>query len=96
MASDDRWPMLRRTLSSYLRNCPQACDTADGIALWWLLPHIDVSETEVLPLLDELREKGLVTRFSTLEGRWLYRRLSIDARSDRELERMAMDTDGSY
>ena len=96
MASADRQPMLRRTLSSYLRTNAQACDTADGIARWWMLPHIDVSEAEVLPLLDELREKGLVTRFSTLEGRWLYRRLSIDARSDHELERMTTDTNGSY
>lgn len=96
MVSVDRRPLLRRALSSYLRANAQACDTADGIARWWLLPHFNVSEMEVLPLLDELFEKGLLTRFSTLEGRWLYRRASIDAWSDRELEQMAADTNGSH
>jgi hypothetical protein len=96
MASADRRPMLRRTLSSYLRTNPQACDTADGIARWWMLPHVGVSEAEVRPLLDELLDKGLVTRFSTIEGRWLYRRSSVDAYSDRELERMTADTNGSH
>ena len=94
MTSADRGPTLRRALSRYLRANAQACDTADGIARWWMPPGLDVSEAEVLPLLDELREKGLMTRFSTLEGRWLYRRSGLDARSDRELERMA-DTNGS-
>ena len=83
MASADRRQMLRRTLSSYLRTYPQACDTADEIARWWMLPHSEVSEVEVLPLLDELLEKSHVTEFSTLEGRWLYRRLSIDAQRPR-------------
>ena len=96
MASADRRPMLRRALSSYLRANAQACDTADGIARWWMLPHVDVSEAEVLPLLDELCERGLTRRFSTLEGRLLYRRSSIDAQSDRELDRMAADTNGSH
>ena len=96
MASADRRPMLRRALSHYLRANAQACDTPDGIARWWMPPGFDVSEAEVLPLLDELREKGLMTRFSTLEGRWLYRRASIDAQSDHELERMTADTNGSH
>lgn len=96
MASANRRPMLRRTLSSYLRNNPRACDTAQGIARWWMLPHTGVSEAEVQPLLDELHEKGLMTRFSTLEGRWLYRRSSIDAVSNGELERMTADTNGSH
>jgi len=95
VASSDRRRMLRRALSRYLRTNAKACDTAEGIARWWMPPGIDVSETEVLPLLDELREKGLVARFSTLDGRWLYRRSSIDAQSDDELGRMTADTNGS-
>lgn len=96
MASSDRRPMLRRALSHYLRTNAQACDTADGIARWWMPPDFNVSETEMLPLLDELCERCLMTRFSTLDGRWLYRRSSLDARSDRELERMTTDTNGLH
>ena len=96
MASADRQSMLRRSLSRYLRANARACDTVDGIARWWMPAGFNVSETEVLLLLDELREKGLMTRFSTLEGRWLYRRSSIDARSDHELECMTTDTHGSH
>lgn len=96
MTSADRQSMLRRALSRYLRANVQACDTVDGIARWWMPSGFNVSETEVLLLLDELREKGLMTRFSTLEGRWLYRRSSIDARSDHALECMTTDTHGSH
>ena len=96
MASADRQSMLRRALSRYLRANARACDTADGIARWWMPSGFNVSETEVLLLLDELREKDLMTRFSTLEGRWLYRRSRIDARSDHELECMTTDTHGSH
>lgn len=88
--------MLRCALSRYLRANARACDTVDGIARWWMPAGFNVSETEVLPLLDELREKGLITRFSTLEGRWLYRRSSIDAQSDHELERITTDMNGSH
>lgn len=96
MGSVDRQQMLRRALSHYLRANAHACDTADGIVRWWMPLGLDVSETEVLPLLDELHEKGLVERLSTFDGKWRYRRASIDADSDLELERMTAESNGSH
>ena len=49
---------------------------------------LDVGESEMLPLLEELRGRGLLTKFSTLDGNWLYRRDRVDAASDRELEQL--------
>jgi DNA-binding transcriptional ArsR family regulator len=88
--------MLRCALYSYLRTNAQACDSADGIARWWMPPGLDVTEPEISSLLDELLDLGLITRFSTLDGKWLYRRSRVDANGDRELERrMAIDSSGS-
>ena len=92
MANRDRSPALRRALSHYLRANAQACDTAAGIARWWMPPGRDVGESEMLPLLEELRGRGLLTKFSTLDGHWLYRRSRVDAASDRELELMTRDS----
>ena len=55
-------------------------------------PGLDVGESEMLPLLEELRGRGLLTKFSTLDGHWLYRRQRVDAASDRELELMTRDS----
>jgi hypothetical protein len=92
MANSDRSPVLRRALSHYLRANAQACDTAAGIARWWMPTGLDVGESEMLPLLEELRGRGLLTKFSTLDGHWLYRRDRVDAASNRELEQMTRDS----
>jgi hypothetical protein len=90
----ERQRLLRRALSGYLRMNPQACDSAEGIARWWMPPGLDVAEREILPLLEESLELGLMTRLSTLDGKCLYRRSRVDASSDRELERMSIDWGG--
>ncbi|MGZ5216438.1 MAG: hypothetical protein ACXWKD_09470 [Caldimonas sp.] len=84
--------MLRRALSHYLRANAQACDTAAGIARGWMPAGLDVGESELLPVLEELRGRGLLTKFSTLDGNWLYRRQRVDAASDLELEQMTRDS----
>ncbi|MEP7300214.1 MAG: hypothetical protein ABI699_01700 [Caldimonas sp.] len=92
MAHRDRSPALRRALAHYLRTNAQACDTATGIARWWMPAGLDVGESELVPVLEELRERGLLTRFSTLDGNWLYRRPRVDAASDLKLEQMTRDS----
>jgi len=92
MEHRDRLPALRRALSHYLRVNAQACDTAAGIARWWMPAGLDVGESEMLPLLEEFRERGLLTRFSALGGQWLYRRFRVDAASDGELDRLTRDS----
>jgi hypothetical protein len=92
MVNQARLLVLRRVLSQYLRANSQACDTSTGIARWWMPADLDVEELEVLPVLEELCERGLLTKFSTLEGKWLYRRDHVDAASDSELEQMTRDS----
>ncbi len=92
MTSSDRTAVLRRALTHYLLRNAQACDTAAGMARWWMPAGLDVGEAELLPVLEELRGRGLLTRFSTPDGHWLYRRRQVDDASDREFEQMTRDS----
>ncbi|NML16819.1 hypothetical protein [Azohydromonas caseinilytica] len=74
MAADDRHLALRRALLRYLRANPQACDTADGIARWWLPPALQASAQELQPLLERLCRSGHLQWFDTGDGRRFYRR----------------------
>lgn len=78
-------------LAHYLRVNPQACDTAAGIARWWMPAGLEVDEWEMRVLLEELRGLGLVDRFSTLDGHELYRRDRHVAASDRALDPLIRD-----
>ncbi len=31
--------LLMQAIKDYLRHCPRAADSADGIAMWWLAPR---------------------------------------------------------
>jgi hypothetical protein len=74
MAADDRRPAIRRALLRYLRANPQACDTAAGIARWWLPQALQASAAELQPLLERLCRSGRLQRFDTGDGRRFYRR----------------------
>ena len=91
MARPDRTHLLRRALAHYLRSNGQACDSASGIARWWMPPGLDVGEAELEPVLAELVARGLLRQFSTLDGSCLYRRPRVDAAGDLELEQMTRD-----
>lgn len=77
-------------LSHYLWRHPNACDTAEGIARWWLLgaytsPPLPV----VLSALDHLQALGLVQAHRAADGRVRYRRPAADAAHDAQLQALA-------
>jgi Fe2+ or Zn2+ uptake regulation protein len=65
-----------KSLARYWRDNPFACDTAEGIRQWWLMPVDDVSVEQVNRALAWLCDRGLVERLLTADGRARYRRAS--------------------
>lgn len=58
----------------YLTNHPDAADSADGIARWWL-PSMNVvaNVLEVEAALEQLLTLGLVRKQTLADGRVIYR-----------------------
>jgi Fe2+ or Zn2+ uptake regulation protein len=65
---------LVEALSEYLRRNPQACDTLDGIASWWLGGEWSQRPALVQEALDRLEELGVIERVRAGDGRVRYRR----------------------
>ena len=59
-------------LRRYTSDNPQACDTPDGIARWWL--HGRHAAGVVERALDSLLQQGLLERMPAADGRVRYRR----------------------
>lgn len=59
----------------YLAERPNAAETIEGVARWWLARqrHVDTVELAELALL-HLEEQGQVVRFHLAGGKTLYRR----------------------
>lgn len=74
MPSPQRTRAIRRALACYLRTNRHACDTADGIARWWVPQELNVLESELLPILDGYEARGLLRMFASADGRCHYRR----------------------
>ena len=59
---------------NYLRKNPEAGDTLEGIARWWLkLEMIEMSTEEVANALESLIQKRLIKMFKTKSGTTLYK-----------------------
>ena len=76
-----------RQLALYLRRNPRACDTALGIARWWLARSPCTQPRIVNMALDRMVDLGLLECRPATDGRRRYRRSEpaalIDARLDR-------------
>jgi hypothetical protein len=76
-----------RQLALYLRRNPRACDTALGIARWWLEGSVRVPPATVAQALDRMVDLGVLECRSAADGRRRFRRAEpaalIDARLDR-------------
>lgn len=83
--NDDKVTALVKDLCRYLRANPQACDTADGIARWWLdagpqdRPHLQRA-------LDYLEREGLIENLSAADGRRRYRRRAEAPQADARMD----------
>ena len=79
-------------LSRYLRHHPNACDTAEGIARWWLRSaRAPVPLTLVEAALDHLLALDLLQAQRAADGRVRYRRNPADATLDARLDALASD-----
>lgn len=83
---------IAQQLSRYLRNHPDGCDTAEGIARWW----IDADEAAIPVALVEaalewMSECQLMEALHAADGRIRYRRASDAADLNGKLDAMARD-----
>lgn len=61
-------------IMTYLANHPNAADTLDGVAKWWLLDRADKLQLgQVKQALDELVAKGLVAAQKGGDSKIVYR-----------------------
>ena len=65
-----------KSLARYWCDNPFACDTAEGIRQWWLMPIDDVSVEQVTWALAWLCDRGPVERLLAADGRARFRRAS--------------------
>jgi len=72
MRSSER--LIRKDILDYLARNPQAQDTLDGIAGWWLLEQqfLRTKET-VQKILDQLVREGLIESIQGPDGKIHYR-----------------------
>ena len=79
-------------LSRYLRNHPDACDTSEGIARWWIdadLPPAPAATVEAA--LGWMSSCGVVESLHAADGRTRYRRASEADNLDAKLDALADD-----
>lgn len=71
MAVDDAVREARERIQTYIEKYPDAADTAEGIATWWLS---GMPEPAVQAALDDLVRRGVMKRHATTSGRPQYSR----------------------
>jgi hypothetical protein len=59
-------------IESYLNNHPNAADTAEGFAKWWLPLEYEVSDLVIEQALNYLSLKAIVTRDNNSNGHTIY------------------------
>jgi hypothetical protein len=79
---EDEVTAIVRSLARYLRAHPLACDSASGIAQWWLQPDDDVSMDALMRALDWLKRCDVVEDTAGSDGRTRYRRRCDDQALD--------------
>lgn len=66
---------LVREIEAYLANNPNAADTIDGVARWWLAQQrYQQAHEDVQRALEYLVSEGIVTKTKIADGRVLYAR----------------------
>ena len=76
-------------LAFYLRENPDACDTAEGIHRWWFSPDAGHTQDAVADALNWLTEHGLVEVSTAADGRQRFRRLAAGDDLTELLRRLA-------
>ncbi len=73
---------LVRNLARYLRDNPNASDSAEGIRRWWFADGVVVTADELDKALRWMRQRGLIEETVAADGRVRYRRSCSDAQLD--------------
>jgi Fe2+ or Zn2+ uptake regulation protein len=81
-----------RALAAYLLAHPQASDTAEGIARWWLRTEAPPSAAQLQQALDWMEGKGLVDRVVAGDGRVRWRRSEDAAAFERAVADLGVKT----
>ncbi len=83
--NEDEPTAVVRALVQYLRANPSACDSASGIARWWLQADHEVSMNVLVRALEWLTRNGALEASAGADGRVRYRRSGDDAALDKAL-----------
>jgi hypothetical protein len=78
-----------RQLALYLRRNPRACDTALGIARWWLAGSAHTQPALVDMALSRMVDLGVLECLPAADGRRRYRRTEPAALTDARLDQLA-------
>ena len=61
--------IVAEAILNYLADCPQAMDTEEGIAEWWLMRQRIKTEVEIVrAVLQQLTKSGQLEKFGTGES----------------------------
>jgi len=70
---EDSWIELTGEILGYLSKHPEASDTPEGIALWWMKrQRYEASVKQVSLALEELERRGLLHKTTLTDGTFLY------------------------
>lgn len=78
-------------LSQYLCTHPDACDTPDGIARWWVAVPEAPPLAAVQAALAWMAARGVLEPLQAADGRLRYRRPADDPMADERLAALARD-----
>jgi len=87
MSIPDDLARIALALVRYLRLHPQASDTAEGIARWWLRGEMRAEVWHVQQVLEWMTEAGLIEGITTRDGRKRYRRSGNNLEFERRVAR---------
>lgn len=71
--------VVARCILAYLRRCPQAADTVEGIANWWIVQQrLNESVEEVQRSIEALKAQGLISERKGPDGRSIFTASTIN------------------
>jgi hypothetical protein len=91
MTHDPNHANLVQKLARYLRDHPQACDTPQGIARWWLGPDAVYDTASLEAALHALERHALIQPLRAADGRVRYRRTETGPDTDAKLDELARE-----
>jgi len=77
------------SLARYLSAHPNACDSASGIASWWLPSELEVSMDVLTCALEWLVRQGVLVEAPGADGRIRYRRVGDQRALERSIHARA-------